>query len=641
MQKVRTLTTNFASGELDATALERSDLQRYANAAEVAVNWTPRLQGGMDRAAGTRYVSTVSGPARVEGFEFSPSVWFVLVFESGSLKIYHDDALVQTLATPWTTVQQIWELDFSQALDTMVIAHEDTSTRRLFRGVGDVFTLYDLFDLTQTLHFNNLPVTQRWISKGVVTTLGVVIAPTAAKETGFAYRCTRPGTSQTSEPSWSSTLGGNTNDGTARWETVARTEAEAWNPARGYPRTVTFAGNRLCFGGSKTYPTTRWFSKAGDYFNFDPGTGLADESITDERLSDQSETVQWVAELAQFMSGTTSQEWATAQTDPITPDNFNFKPQWQSGSERISPVAADGSLMHVTKGRNQIAELVWQDVEQRVVSSPKALLNTRCTVGVKQLAVQISRAPTDPHRIYVVNADGTLGVLSVLRDQEFAAWTRRTFDGKCESCAVVGDSVYVVIASASGEPVYEDDIYDSSIYGSGGATITRMLCRVDASLCVDFGKKVSSVAATTTWAGFGHLAGREVHVVTSNGAFEVCTVDAGGMITTVDSAVWIQAGVPLPTPTLTPTSPIMQGPQGTIAGRARRIMSVVLSLYETKSISIKGREIPLLAIGDTGSFTGYTPAERILGFGKRPTVAITAPNPFPATVLSVIQEVAF
>jgi hypothetical protein len=52
-----------------------------------------------------------------------------------------------------------------------------------------------------------------------------------------------------------------------------------WSSIRGWPNSVTFHEGRLYFGGSKSRPSTVWGSRVGDFFNFEAGEGLDDESV--------------------------------------------------------------------------------------------------------------------------------------------------------------------------------------------------------------------------------------------------------------------------------------------------------------------------------------------------------------------------
>lgn len=568
--------SNFASGELDVRLASRPELDRYKNGCRQMVNWWPLLQGGATRVPGTVFLALLWGPARIEAFEFSVDEWFLFVFQASKLLIYKNDALHQTLDTPWAEAD-LWELDYTQTLDAAIVVHEDHPPHRVQRGVGDVFTLTDLSAGTLT----NLP-----------------------QEDG----------------------------------------SDAWSDVRGWPRTVTFCENRLAFGGSRSYPATRWFSKSGDYYNFAAGTGLADESITDIRLSNQYEAIQWVAYLRRFVSGTVSQEWAAPQDSPITPDSIDIRPQTSIGSERVSPVSIDGTLLHVARGGKQVHELTWTDVEQAYTTRPTAALSPRATTGVIQLAALRSQGPTEPHRVFAVNADGTVGVFSALRDQDFQAWSRRTFEGSCESIASVGGQVYAVVSYRWGPGTFSDDVYEEGVYEESGGSSSRFLVKLDATVYTDFSKTVTSGVETTSWAGFDHLAGREVQVRLDGGTHPPVTVGADGTITTAIPGLVCVAGAALPVPTLEPVSPVVDTTTGTVAFEKRRIGRATLQLYETASLYIRGSGITLRQAADSGGaptpFTG-TVTRTLLGYSREPTVLITAPDPQPATVLALTQEVVF
>ncbi|MDD5304257.1 MAG: hypothetical protein PHS14_14245 [Elusimicrobia bacterium] len=570
--------TNFASGELDPTLSGRTDLERYRNACLTMLNWLPLTQGGATRAPGTEFVALLWGATRLEAFEFSVDEWFVLAFRDGVVDIYKDDALHQSLTTPWTAAD-LWEFDYTQTLDTVIVTHEDHAPRRIYRGPSDVFAIEDLSDTANAVYLTNIP-----------------------------------------------------QDG----------GADVWSVARGWPRTVTFAENRLCFGGSKSYPSYRWFSKAAAYFDFDAGTGVADESITDVRLSNQFEAVQWVFGARRFVSGTTSQEWAVVQDGPLTPDSVDIKPQTSIGSARIAPVSIDGAVIHVARGGKQLQALGWTDVEQAYGTTPLALLAPRCVTGVRQLAAKRSGSPEEPHRVFAVNTDGVLGILSVLRDQEFQAWSRRTFQGEVESVAAVGGEVYLVVAYQYGPGVFAEGVFEAGVFEASGGSSSRFLVRWDPTLCVDFGLK-KTAPLTTTWTGFDHLAGRTVQVTLDGSVHPDVVVAADGTITTEREGLILKAGVALPVPTLEPMSPVFDTQTGSVAMEKRRISKVTLQLSETSSLYVRGKPLVLRQAADIGSvepFTGVI-TRTLLGYSRQPTVPLTAPEPLPATVLSLTTEVSF
>ena len=76
MLKINTVQTNFTSGELSPWLLGRSDIDRYANGAEILENFSARHQGGIVRRRGTRnvcrtYAQGSSANVRIQEFAFS------------------------------------------------------------------------------------------------------------------------------------------------------------------------------------------------------------------------------------------------------------------------------------------------------------------------------------------------------------------------------------------------------------------------------------------------------------------------------------------------------------------------------------------------------------------------------------------
>ena len=71
-------------------------------------------------------------------------------------------------------------------------------------------------------------------------------------------------------------------------------QEQAFSDVRGYPATVAFHQDRLVIGGSRDLPNRLWFSKTGDLWTFDLGTGLDDEAIEFGIFSDQVNAIRAV-----------------------------------------------------------------------------------------------------------------------------------------------------------------------------------------------------------------------------------------------------------------------------------------------------------------------------------------------------------
>ena len=83
------------------------------------------------------------------------------------------------------------------------------------------------------------------------------------------------------DDSWRDSVQAFTNIPTKDFNDTLGTGAEAvWSAVRGWPRAGIFFKGRLYLGGTRDLSQTYWFSKAaGDLFDFDFGTGAADDGF--------------------------------------------------------------------------------------------------------------------------------------------------------------------------------------------------------------------------------------------------------------------------------------------------------------------------------------------------------------------------
>tara|TARA_E500000305_G_C4027431_1_gene242650 strand:+ start:150 stop:2336 length:2187 start_codon:yes stop_codon:yes gene_type:complete len=139
---LRQLKTTFQAGELDPLMDMRSDVNAYANGAKQMQNVSLFSQGGFKRRNGTKLYASLSGNARLVGFDFDDNEQYILAFGNNRVDIYYleTDALVQSITgCAWTT-SILFEMQFTQAGDTMIITHPSMVTQKLFRTGLTTFT---------------------------------------------------------------------------------------------------------------------------------------------------------------------------------------------------------------------------------------------------------------------------------------------------------------------------------------------------------------------------------------------------------------------------------------------------------------------------------------------------------------------
>ena len=141
---IRTVYTNFSSGELNPLLVTRTDANAYFSGAKTLRNWYLLDEGGIMRRPGTTYKATLPGASRVIPFIFSNDELAVFVLSNGRLDVYDSDGVdIQTNITSnvnWTTAQ-LFELNFAQFGDTVFITHRDNPILKIKRTSATTFTV--------------------------------------------------------------------------------------------------------------------------------------------------------------------------------------------------------------------------------------------------------------------------------------------------------------------------------------------------------------------------------------------------------------------------------------------------------------------------------------------------------------------
>lgn len=221
----------------------------------------------------------------------------------------------------------------------------------------------------------------------------------------------------------------------------------SWSIENGYPGAVAFFQERLVLGGSKAEPDTIWLSQTNDWTNmkFD---GLATSAMNFTIASDQVDAIQWLAGHTSILIGTTGSEWKlTPLTGKgLTFDNFDISRQSTNGSAKVQPVAVNSNIIYTQRNAEKIYQQQFAFERDNWLSTDMSLLAEHITNGgVTQIAYQRTPRAT----LWLVRSDGQLLGVALEESQEVIGWYRYTFNGECESVAVIKgfteDQVWVII----------------------------------------------------------------------------------------------------------------------------------------------------------------------------------------------------
>lgn len=618
--------TNFTAGEVSRDLLGRGDLRAYENGALTLRNVFIKPTGGVTRRAGLRHIDSADGNGRLIAFEFSTEQSYLLALTPGKITLYAGGTPVATLTAPWTA-DQIPQIAWTQSADTLLLVHPDVAPRKLVRTSGGVFSLEEwaffLDDAVSRQPYYKFADTATTLTPG--GTSGSISLTASAPVFAEAHEGVRlrVGGKEVLVTDYDSptvvtatvieTLSGTA--ATIDWEEAA------FSPVRGYPATVAFHQDRLVIGGSRDLPHRMWFSKTGDLFNFDKGTGLDDEAIEFAILSDQINAIRGIFSGRHLQIFTSGAEWMVTGS-PLTPSTVQITRQTRIGSlvsRHVPPVTVDGATLFLARNGREIREFIYTDVEQAYQSTDLALVS-------RHLIVDPADQDYDPLRrlLFVAREDGKFLTLTVYRAEAVAAWTLHETDGAVRSIAVAGDAVWMLIER-------------------GGAFSIEQL---DDALSLDGALSGESTGGASIWSGLDHLEGREVCVIADGVVVGTKTV-LSGAITLDAPALSVQVGLPF-THIVEPLPPA----SGASARRVR-LVEATFRLEQTAALRVdfgQGlRDIPLREMNSSAPLLD-APAPlvsrdvrvRALGWrqdGSKPLWRIEQDTPLPFTLLAVAMDI--
>ena len=723
MARIIQYQTNFSVGELDPLLKARTDLQQYQNALEKATNVYVQPQGGVKRRDGLRFVHNFGSSFtkfKIIPFEYSTTDSYALVFVHQRMYVFKSGVLQTNIngsgndyATTTVTAAMIDELNYTQAVDTLILTHEDLETQRVVRNSDTSWTVaaipftfvpkyaYALdthtptFTITPSEIEGNITITASSVTTdngnaqgGSINTITLkaassftsndqpagmfieITAGTGAGQTRHIESYVAATKVATVYPAWDTApASGSSYDvkafkpaavdeylnvvngfGRARYteyvsDTVMKAYVEipffdtdaiasgdwesehgyepTWSATRGYPRSAAFHEGRLYFGGSKSRPNTVWGSRVIDYFNFNPGSSLDDDAVEATINTNQLNVITHLIPGPDLQIFTTGGEFIVSQAanSPITPTSFLVKPQTRLGSKPGVPMDdLNGATVFVQRQGRALISFQFQDTTASYSTTALSVLSSHLIKVPVDLAARRATSTDETDRLFLVNADGTMAVYSILAAQNVIAPSEFTTNGSFIRVAVELDSVYVIVKRV---------IDGSDVY---------YLERFDPTLTVD--SAVSGGAAASTTAA--HLEGETVQIIRDGIVEPEQTVPASPYTVTFDRAATssYQVGLEYTVEIKTmPAEPRLA--QGTLLGTKKRILQVDAVVYESQNMSLNGKLVPFRNFGvgvlDSAiqEYTGTKTVSGLLGFDKTGQITISQTAPLKLTVLGL------
>lgn len=391
---------------------------------------------------------------------------------------------------------------------------------------------------------------------------------------------------------------------------------QCFSARRGYPAAVAFHESRLVFGGTIDQPDTLWFSRIGQYFDFNVGTAADSDSFNLVAATGDVNEIRYIVSSRDLQIFTDSSEFYVPAflNQTITPTNAQIKKQTPYGSEFVQPHPFDGATIFTQIGGSVLREYLYTDTENAYAASPIStvashLLSTPIDMDIVHGAFGQAESYTA-----VTNADGHLAMFSSNRAEKRAGWMKWDSSlGKIMGVVGINDRLFATVW-----------------FGS-----YLRLCEFTGDVGLDAYVKTTSTSVSVSGIFADGLTVHVVGVSSSTGRQDYLGTKtvASGSVNLSSYTGYSTFYVGIPFEIELKTNPIDGDvPTGPLTGGVRGVLSAVLDMRNTRSLSVNGR--PLVT---TEPFTGKKEFY-LNGYGRDPQITITQVHPLPLQVNGIIAE---
>lgn len=589
--------------------------------------------------------ATISETKEVS-FEYNKEQTYNLVFTDRNIAVYTGDTFQVNIPAPMFTSARLSKINWTQSADTAIFVHEDIPPMKLLRMGSHTLWSFNKVEFDNKPQYDFTPTSTNPAGTMTPSAVDGVITLTASG-TPFTSEAVDVGqiidggggrariiqflTTSTVKAIVLIPFYGTTAITSGAWVYEGGFE-DAWSSTRGWPKSCTFHDGGLWFGGSRSRPQTIWRSKIGLYFDFSLGQVYDDDGIDVTLDTDQVNEILNLFSQRTLQIFTSGGEFATLQSEgvAITPLNIDIRRQTQEGSkEGVRPVEIDGGTIYVKRGGQALIEFLFDDVQQAFSSEQLTVVSSHLIKDPVDMAVDKSNSDNDATLLYIINADGSMTVGSILKAQKVIGFTDFETNGLYKSVAVDEDGVWVIVRR--------------TINGSD----VNMLEQFDSDYLMDSSYIANGVISSVS--GITWLEGETVKLRV-DGVNVPDVVVTGGVIpispastSTIQFGFWSNTTVKdMPVEVSSQTVRAQN-----FVGKKKRVSGATLRVKDTSGIKINGDEVYLpnfSADGSDASLNNYTGLVRVDGmcdYDETGQVTITQTEPNPMTLLAISKKVNF
>lgn len=619
---------------------------------------------------------------------------YQLVFTPRNVDIFRDMRLVASVPTPYAP-EQVQKLRFAGGFDTLIVFHDHVPTQLIQRlGSDTEWTISDapyenVPNLEPGMVFSgNLDEVQELSLAGISSgdVFALQLGDYLTQPITFGVAGTLPSQLATALAALPGVASGAADltvtvlDGTPRvriaftgengaraWPLVSAIPVASANCApfttvitagvdadgpqfgatTGWPRCGAVIQARVLVAGFRAAPTTYRASQNGSLWNHavsDPL--LATDSFKGSLDVDSAEIISEVFSGRHIQFFTTGGEYyletRVLTAEPERPINV-VRTTSHGIADAVPVVFADGATIFTQIGGDTLRDYLFVEAEQSYTAAPLTLLGPQVVKGVIDVSALSARSVTDGNQLFMVNSDGTAGVLTFLRNQEVAAASPWTTAG-----------LFRAVSGAEERQLY-------AVIERGGELYLELWTP---DMPLDWATRFTGSALTSV--AVPYLATRtDVWVMIGGDVYGPLTVPADGVLSLPASGDVVVVGLlPEWRLRLHPLREMMA--EGQKFAPPGRIYEIELALADTGQIAVAtngkpGRDLPLMRFGAafphggplqtaTGGqpglplmerlYTGTVRAQGLTGWSEQPFVELSRQIPAPVHVKSIRYDVS-
>lgn len=423
----------------------------------------------------------------------------------------------------------------------------------------------------------------------------------------------------------------------------------SWSEEFGYPQTLCFFQDRLCFGGTSKQPYMVWMSRTGDYNNFSvekvSGTVTDDSAVALSFVSRKQFKILHLIASTDLIVLTAGNEWTVSGSDTVTPTKAVPKMQTTRGCSNVEPLMIGGRIIFV-QGRGSTVRDMGYSYETDSYGGNDLTLLAKHIIEDLQITDAAYKQEPDS-TIYFVRSDGTMACLSYILEQKVYAWSTIETQGNIEAVASVQEGAEDVIYVAVKREINGETVRNIECLAKLPAKSDSPDDYIMLDGAVEFTSETKSGGSTEIFAD--SLAGATVDVLGDGRIYSKLKVDENGYITLPATVQHAFIGLPYTSIIELPNVEIKTG-DGTMQGRRKLISTCIVRLNRSLG-GVMGPDANTLdslsydelnSVDDIKLFTGDKEMTLpIGGYNLEGRVLIKTDEPYPFNVLAVVREVAF